>query len=195
MSLKVIPVFVLDTRQIASHPYRSIAALEFMCDALIDLDKSLKENGSQLVLASGIAEEVIFKLARCTGAKAVFVNRDVTPFSRSRDGSLSERCKTANIDFHSYDDIMLHAPEIIVKKDSTPYTVFTPYYKSAMQLPVRQTIPFRFDKLAATTSNELPQTRTTDLISVLKLTHSPNLAVRGSRTAALATLSQIEKNI
>ena len=195
MSRKVIPVFILDTRQVAPHPYRSIAALEFMCDALIDVDKSLKVNGSQLVITSGIAEEVIIKLARCTGANAVFVNRDVTLFSRSRDESLSERCKSAGIGFHSYDDIMLHTPEIIAKKDGTPYTVFTPYYKSAMQLPVRQTIPFRFDNLAATPTNGLPQTRTTDLISVLKLAHNPNLAVRGGRTAALEILSQIGKHI
>jgi deoxyribodipyrimidine photo-lyase len=125
----------------------------------------------------------------------VFVSKDVTPFSRSQDESLSERCKSAGIDFYSCDDIMLHAPEINVMKDGAPYTVFTPYCKSAIQLPVCQPIPFRFDNLAAISSNVLPQTRTTDLISVLNLAHIPNLTVRGGKTAALATLSQIGKHI
>jgi deoxyribodipyrimidine photo-lyase len=64
MSHKVIRVFILDTRQVTPHPHRSIAALEFMCDALIDVDKSLKIKGSQLVITSGIAEEVIIKSCR-----------------------------------------------------------------------------------------------------------------------------------
>ncbi|MBA2483397.1 MAG: deoxyribodipyrimidine photo-lyase, partial [Nitrosomonas sp.] len=143
MSDKVIPVFVLDPRQVEPHPYRSIAALEFMCDALIDLDKSLRELGTLLTIVSGIAEEAILDLARCTSAQAVFVNRDATPFSRTRDKLLNEHCKAVGIDFYSYDDITLNAPEIVVKKDGTPYTVFTPYYKSASQLPVPQPALFK----------------------------------------------------
>lgn len=195
MSDKVIPIFILDSRQVTSHPYRSIAALEFMCDTLIDLDKSLRKIGSQLVIISGVAEEVLIKIARYTGAQAVFVNRDVTPFSRSRDGSLNEQCKTAGINFHSHDDTMLHAPEIVVKKDGTPYTIFTPYYKSAMQLSVRQPVPFRINKLAISPANKMPKIRATDLISLIKIEHNPNLAVRGGRIAGLAILKQIKKHM
>ena len=191
MSDKVIPIFILDNRQVTSHPYRSIAALEFMCDALIDLDKSLRKHGSQLTIINGIAEEVLGTIAQCTGAQAVFVNRDVTPFSRSRDDSLSEQCKTAGIRFHSCDDTMLHAPEIVVKKDGMPYTIFTPYYKSALQLPVRQPAPLRCKKFTALPVNKMPVIVATDLMSALKLQHNPHLAVRGGRTAGLAILGRI----
>lgn len=194
MSDKVIPVFVLDPRQVEPHPYRSIAALEFMCDALIDLDKSLRELGTLLTIVSGIAEEAILDLARCTSAQAVFVNRDVTPFSRARDKSLNEHCKAAGIDFYSYDDITLNAPEIVVKKDGTPYTVFTPYYKSASQLPVPQPALFKIEALVASTANQLLKINASDLMQLLKLERNAKLAVRGGRSAGLAILKQIREH-
>ena len=191
MSDGVIPIFILDNRQVTAHPYRSIAALEFMCDALIDLDKSLRKYESQRAIINGVAEEVITEVVRCAGAQAVFVNRDVTPFSRSRDDSLREQCKAAGIDFHSCDDTMLHAPEIVVKKDGLPYTIFTPYYKSAIQLPVRQPAPLRLNKFTAFPVSKVPVICAADLISTLKLPRNPYLAVRGGRTASLRILSRI----
>lgn len=193
MSDKVIPIFVLDPRQVDPHPYRSTAALEFMCDALIDLDKSLQKIGGPLTIISGIAEEAILELARFTSAQAVFVNRDVTPFSRTRDKSLNKGCRAAGIDFYSYDDITLNAPEIVVKKDGKPYTVFTPYYKSASQLPVPPPALFKFETLVAPTANQLVKISASELIPLLKLERNPDLAVRGGRTAALAILKQIEE--
>ncbi|GJL72377.1 MAG: deoxyribodipyrimidine photo-lyase [Nitrosomonas sp.] len=191
MSDKVIPIFILDDRQVAKHSYRSIAALEFMCDALIDLDKSLRKYGSQLAVFNGVAEEVITEVIQCTGAQAVFVNRDITPFSRSRDGSLHEQCKAAGINFYSCDDTMLHAPEIVVKKDGLPYTIFTPYYKSAIQLTVRQPAPIRFNKFTALPVSKVLIISAADLIATLKLQRNPHLAVRGGRTAGLAILSRM----
>lgn len=191
MSDRVIPIFILDNRQVTSHPYLSIAALEFMCDALIDLDKSLRKYGSHLAIINGIAEEILIEIARCAGAQAVFVNRDITPFSRTRDGSLHKQCKAAGINFHSCDDTMLHAPEIVLKKNGLPYTIFTPYYKSALQLPVRQPVPLGFKKFTALPINKVPIICAADLVSVLKLQHNPHLAVRGGRAAGLAILSRI----
>lgn len=195
MSDKVIPIFILDNRQVTSHPYRSITALEFMCDALIDLDTSLQKYGTQLAIISGVAEEKVIELARCTDAQAVFVNRDVTPFSRSRDNSLNKRCKTAGINFHSCKDTMLHAPEIVVKKDGMPYTIFTPYYKSALQLSVRQPIPLECNKFTALPANKIPIISAANLISTLYLQHNPHLAVQGGRTAGLEILRRIDDHI
>jgi deoxyribodipyrimidine photo-lyase len=138
ISKEVVPVFFLDPRQIEAHPYRSEPGLDFMCDALIDLGHSLEEAGSRLVVIGGVAEEVIVPLARSLEAEAVFMNGDVTPFSRRRDERLRARCDEAGLSFNSYDDAMVHGVETVLKNDGTPYTVFTPYFRRAATLPVRQ---------------------------------------------------------
>lgn len=122
---EVIPVFCVDPRQVADHPYRSIFGLAFLRESLIELDADLRKQGSRLHILVGEAENEIRRFASSVGAEKVYVNRDYTPFARKRDQL-----------FELSDDALLVRPEDGVKPDGQPYTVFTPFYKkNSLDIP------------------------------------------------------------
>ncbi len=67
---------------------------------------------------------------------AVFINKDYTPFSRRRDDAIRKTLQKRGVVFNEYDDALLCPPGSVLKKEGGPYTVFTPFYKKALQLGV-----------------------------------------------------------
>lgn len=59
-----------------------------------------------------------------TEAQALYFNADYSPYAQRRDDALAARL---SIPVHSFDDAMLHPPDEVLKKDSSPYVIFTPY--------------------------------------------------------------------
>lgn len=133
---QVLACFILDPSQIELHPYQSQPALQFMLKAVLDLQQQLSHHAAALNLFNDSPENIIRRLQAEQGIEAVFVNRDYTPFSRQRDAGLEQCCRELGLDFHSYADCLLTEPEQVLKKDQTPYQVFTAFYKQARQLPV-----------------------------------------------------------
>lgn len=135
-SKSVIPAFIFTPEQIEHNPYRSDHCLQFMLESLQDLDNELKRKGSSLFLFFGKPFEVVEKIIAKEKVDAVIVNCDYTPYSIQRDQKIAAVCKTKDVSFHSFEDALLHAPETILKEDQSPYKVFTPYYKKALQFEV-----------------------------------------------------------
>jgi deoxyribodipyrimidine photo-lyase len=142
-SEKVIPAFIFTPEQIDHNPYKSEHCLNFMLESLADLDQQLKKKGSRLYLFKGEVDEVVHKCITKLEIGAVYVNRDYTPYSIERDRKIERVCKKANIEFHSFEDALLHPPEDTLKKDGKPYTVFTPYFHNASKLEVPPPVPNR----------------------------------------------------
>lgn len=136
LSEKVIPCFIFDKRQIELNDYKSDNCIQFMIQSLKELDAKLRDKHSKLYFFYGIAEDVIRQLIECERVKAVFINRDYTPFSKSRDRDIEKICREQGVAFHSYADALLHEPEEIHKTDRAPYTVFTPFFNKAATLSV-----------------------------------------------------------
>ena len=84
-SSTVWPIFCFDPQQVEDHPYRSLPALRFMLESLADLQLQLVEAGGRLLLLRGQPQDLLPDLLQQSGAQAVFVNRDFTPFSQQRD--------------------------------------------------------------------------------------------------------------
>ncbi len=135
-SEQVLACFILDPRQIEPHPYQSQPGLQFMLDALADLQRQMGVHGGQLHLFYAEPESALQQLHQQHAIEAVFVNRDYTPFSRQRDAGLQAMCQSLGLDFHSHADALLNEPEQIVKADGQPYQVFTAFYNRARQNPV-----------------------------------------------------------
>lgn len=132
----IIPCFIVDPRQVQAHPFRSLPALQFMLDSLKGLERQLAERGGKLSLFYGHPEIIIKDLLLVQGIDAVAVNTDYTPFSRKRDEKLRRLCRSCGVAFHSRHDLLLTTPGEALKKDGTPYTVFTPFFKKASGLKV-----------------------------------------------------------
>ena len=80
---RVVPVFCLDDRLLHGR-HASGPRTQFLLDALHDLDGALRERGGGLVVRHGPPEEELARLARATGAAAVYCSADAGPFARAR---------------------------------------------------------------------------------------------------------------
>ena len=132
-SESITSVFILDPRQVHSHEYRSQPGLHFMFESLIELNAELQKKGGKLYLFYGEAELVIQNLLDSNNFKAVYFNRDYTPFSRMRDEKIYNLCKDKKIELKTFHDALLTSPKDGLKEDKTPYTVFTPFFKKNSQ--------------------------------------------------------------
>jgi deoxyribodipyrimidine photo-lyase len=94
--------------------------------ALLSLDKSLQ---GKLNIYQGDPLEVLERLVAEHNASGVFWNRCYEPQSIERDGLIKSSLKEAGLQVQSFNGSLLWEPWQVLKKDQTPYKVFTPYYR------------------------------------------------------------------
>lgn len=185
-SEQVIPCFILDKRQIEENDYLGEHILQFMHASLQDLDEDLRSKGSGLYCFYGKTEEVLKTLLASMPITAIFMNRDYTPFSRERDQLIEELCNNNKVQLHQFGDALLHEPEDVMKKDGTPYTVYTPFYKFSSTLPVDEPRQNKFQNyydqpVAGADIKNLKK---------IKFNFNPNLLVAGGRKEGRALLKK-----
>lgn len=135
-SEQVIPCFIFDPRQCVKNSYKSAYSIQFMIESLEDLQQQLKTRDAQLFLFYGIAEKIIEKLLLDKKIDAVYFNRDYTPFSQKRDHAIQTICKKHSVKIHIFDDLLLNAPEMLLKPDGTSYQIFSRFYQNAKIIPI-----------------------------------------------------------
>ncbi|MCX8197066.1 MAG: DNA photolyase family protein [Candidatus Micrarchaeota archaeon] len=135
-SEKVFPCFIFDPRQ-TSGKYFSPNAFQFMCESLEELNNELKAKGSRLHIFIGLPHIIIPKIAARIGADAVFINRDYTPFSINRDKEIAWACSKMRVAVRHFSDYLLTEPELLISNSGAPLTVFSQFYRKALQFPVR----------------------------------------------------------
>ena len=128
----VLTCFIIDPRQIEKNEYRSENAIQFMTESLLDLQEQIDLKGGRLFFFSGKAHNVVEMLIESQKIDAVYLNRDYTIFSIERDKEIRKVCKDQGIPYFEYCDSLLNEPEDVLKKDGTPYTIFTPFYKNSI---------------------------------------------------------------
>ena len=123
-----------------------------MHHALEDLNRSLNQG---LQLYKGEASAILSVLAHQTGAEAIVWNRCYEPWRIVRDANIKSALKGQGLDVQSFNGSLLWEPWQVLKKDSTPYKVFTPYYRRGCLSAVapRQPIPIPKSINISKTSN------------------------------------------
>lgn len=129
MSETVIPCFLLDSLKGNTGGSN---ALQFMHEALVDLDTSLRKKGSRLYIFKTMSMAVFKKIHAETSIDAVCINRLYTPHERAYEKTLAQLCAKQAIQLHRYDDAVLVPPEVITKCSGGHYTVFTPFCKALL---------------------------------------------------------------
>ncbi len=135
-SAEILLCFILDDRQVLPHSFRSGNGLAFMEESLSGLEKSCAAEGATLVILRGPPETTVNHLLREGSFDAIFVNKDYTPFSRQRDRALADVCNQHGVNFHSFSDSLLLEPSSFGKPNGEPYTIYTPFYKRGVAVPV-----------------------------------------------------------
>lgn len=141
----VYPIFILNPEQVGKqNKYRSPRAIKFMVESLEDL-----YNQSAKTLS--IYEHSIKSIIKTIKPDAVYMNRDMTPYSVKRDTEIWEFCHSHNINVFIGDDILLkpviptvlkvEKPEDFKLLESKVYQKFTPYYNTHNTSPKAPPMP------------------------------------------------------
>ena len=138
MSAGILTCFVFDPRQVSNNRYFSARAFQFLLESLSDLSRQIERKRGRLSFFHCLPEEALQILMHRHQIEAVFLNRDYTPFSISRDRAVAAFCRNNGLAFHTADDALLFEPERLKKPNGHPYTVYTPFFKRASQLSVAQ---------------------------------------------------------
>jgi deoxyribodipyrimidine photo-lyase len=137
----VVPVFCLDER-LLSGPHASGPRTQFMLECLGDLDSALRDRGSGLVLRHGNPEGELLTLARDLGADKVHFSADVGTFARGRDRRIVRALREAGIEAVLHPGIFaVDNLDTVRTGAGSPYTVFTPFYRSWLGQPRRELAP------------------------------------------------------
>lgn len=125
----VVPVFIFDPALLNS-PYTGSKRLAFLLEGLRTLQAQLQARNSQLIIRQGKPQTELAKLISESGAKAIFAEADYSPYARRRDTTVAQY-----LPLHLTGGVTVHPPDAVVKKDGSPYTVYTPFSKAWKALP------------------------------------------------------------
>lgn len=123
----VIPVFILDDR-ILKIPLNRRS--RFLINGLNNLRSRLSDLGTGLVLRRGDPAVELQKLILETGAERIVAEEDFSPFARSRDESISKILPLTLVP-----GLTIFHPDLVLKPDGDPYTIFTPFSRKWKSLP------------------------------------------------------------
>ncbi len=101
--------------------------VEFIRAALVELDATLRERGSALIVRHGFAVEEIPRLAAELQVEAVFANHDYEPAAIERDARVAAALAAAGRDLRTFKDQVIFDKDELLTAAGKPYTVFTPY--------------------------------------------------------------------
>jgi deoxyribodipyrimidine photo-lyase len=121
----VLPIYILDDDN--SGPYQmGEASRWWLHHSLKSLNKSLEGN---LKVYNGDPKKILLDLSNENDIKGVFWNRCYEPWRILRDKEIKKLLGVQNIKTKSFNGSLLWEPWNTLKKDGTPYRVFTPFYR------------------------------------------------------------------
>ncbi|NCD12387.1 MAG: deoxyribodipyrimidine photo-lyase [Epsilonproteobacteria bacterium] len=124
---EVLPIFIFDTT-LLNPLAKTDRRVAFIFEQVLSLKAKLKALGLDLALFYGTPLEV-FSYLKTLGFSDVYASVDYDAYAKERDETVG-----ALVRFHALNDCYLFEPTEVLKKDGTPYLVFTPFYKACQQL-------------------------------------------------------------
>ncbi len=125
---KVLPLFIFDT-DITDELPKNDSRISFIYDSLLELDKKLKEAGSSLKIFKGKPFEIWKTIFKDYDIDKIFAGEDYEPYAIKRDNKIKALAESSGASFELVKDNVIHDFREILKKDGTPYTIYTPYKK------------------------------------------------------------------
>ncbi len=123
---EVLPIFIFDTN-ILMHLSSNDKRVSFIFQQVVKLKKALQSIGLDLKLYIGKPVEVFVQLEKL-GFDEVVASGDYDSYAKQRDLEVS-----LILHFNYLYDTYIFEPDEILKKDETPYVVFTPFYNKAKE--------------------------------------------------------------
>lgn len=121
---RIIPLFILDP-EILESSKTGLKRNSYLFERLSALDNELKTKGAKLIVRSGKPIKIISDLVKQLSIDepvTIYCEEDFTPYAQQRDAEINQ-----NFSFIKSGTPSILPPGIVLKKDKTPYTIFTPY--------------------------------------------------------------------
>lgn len=128
--LPVLPIFIYDTEILDKLENKHDARVEFIHNALFEIDNELKRYHSSLLTLAGKPANVWNKLTGVYEVNEVFTNHDYEPYAIERDSEISSFLNKNGVKFTTFKDQVIFEKNEVVKPDGKPYSIYTPYSKT-----------------------------------------------------------------
>jgi deoxyribodipyrimidine photo-lyase len=126
-SRRVIGVFVFDRDILDALPDRRDRRVEFLWESVVELDRTLREQGGGLLVVHDRARDAVPRLAAELGAAAVFANHDYEPAAVARDDAVRQALRADGIVLRTFKDQVIFEKDEVLTGSGRPFSVFTPY--------------------------------------------------------------------
>lgn len=123
----VLPIFIFDRNILDELDDKADRRVDFIHQALEEIQSSLVNMGSSLEVRYGYPMEIFRNLSDEYSIQKVFTNHDYEPYARDRDREIEKLLKSSGASLHTYKDQVVFEKSEVVKDDTNPYTIFTPY--------------------------------------------------------------------
>ena len=122
---KVLPVYIYD-------PSTSLGSASkwWLKNSLISLNKSLKGN---LIVIEGEPSKILLDLVNKNGIREILWNERYSKDDRNQDNEIINITKNHEVKCITFHSCLLKNPRNTLKKDATPFKVYTPFYKQQYQ--------------------------------------------------------------
>jgi deoxyribodipyrimidine photo-lyase len=126
----VLPIFIFDTNILNQLEDKKDRRVEFIREALEDMQQKLVALGSSLQVFYGKPETVFQEIIGKYQVSTVYTNHDYEPYAIGRDLSIKNILGSSGVGFQTYKDQVIFEKDEVLKSDGKPYTVFTPYSRT-----------------------------------------------------------------
>lgn len=123
----VLPLFIFDQAILEALPDRRDRRVEFIHRCLDELQQTLQEAGSSLLVRRGDPLTIWGELLDQYEINAVYTNHDYEPYAQVRDRQVRELLQSRQIPFHTFKDQVIFEKDEVLTVQGNPYTVYTPY--------------------------------------------------------------------
>ena len=122
---KVLPIYIYD-------PSTSLGSASkwWLKHSLISLNKSLKGN---LIVIEGDPNKTLLDLVNKNGIKEILWNERYSKDDVNQDNEIMNILKNHDVRGVTFHSCLLKNPQNTLKKDATPFRVYTPFYKQQYQ--------------------------------------------------------------
>ncbi len=128
-STPVLPIFIFDKNILDDLEDKSDKRVEFIYNALQEMQTQLKELGSTLEVLYATPIDAFSELLEKYIIENVYTNHDYELYALQRDEDVIDLLKQNNATLKTYKDQVIFEKDEVTKDDGKPYTVFTPYSK------------------------------------------------------------------
>lgn len=126
----VLPLFIFDKEILDKLEDKNDRRVVFIHKCLTELQTKLTTIGKSIFVAYGTPKEVFEQLLSQFTIVKVFCNSDYEPDAIKRDTEIAALLALHNCNFKSFKDQVIFEKGDVLKKDSTPYTIYTPYARA-----------------------------------------------------------------